>query len=412
MKRNFAYTAVSVGSRLLVGLLLFLLLARLWGPAKFGLFSFVFSFSGLLVLLVDFGFAVYLLREVAARPAEAPQLIAGGFRAKLVLTLVVLLLLTIAMLIAGQQVLPPALVVPVFLAALTMSFADFFVAPLRALGRFDLEAMLVASANAVQFAFAGTVAWHGGSVVAVAWAMVGSRALYLLLAWQADHKVVAHLRLFGPLVTGPLRTLRAAWPYGADSMLVTGWNLLDVVVVRALFGNQAVGLYSAGQKLVLGISALAPVVGNVMIPRLSSLFREGSCTFRIVAVKTGALLAGVGLVFALPLIFFADVVATHALGSRYQEIGNFLPYFGLLLFARFLGAAAGVIATAAGLQVRRVVAQLVGMGAAGTALGLSSQTGISLVGFIMIMLFATVITACMNYWNLLRSGVLKVGVGK
>ncbi|MBL8351861.1 MAG: oligosaccharide flippase family protein [Burkholderiaceae bacterium] len=409
MKRNFAYTAVSVGSRLLVGLLLFLLLARLWGPAQFGLFSFVFSYSALLVLLVDFGFAVYLLREVAARPDDAARLVAESLRAKLVLLLVAMALLIVSGWAIGPATLPPSLVAPLFMAALAMSFADFFVAPLRALGRYDLEAGLVALANVLQFVLAGTVAWHGGSPMAVGWAMLGSRLVYLALALRATRKVLPQLRLREPVAAGPLATLRRAWPYGVDGMLATAWNQLDVVAVRVLFGTQAVGVYSAGQKIVLGVSALAPVVGNVMIPRLSSLAVTKSQYFGRDAKITGGLLLAIGLFFALPLIIYPDAVASLLFGVSYRNLESILPIFGLVLIAKFLGAAAGVTATAAGLQFKRIVAQLTGMAVAVLALPLVIGVAPMLQNFVLIVLAASVVTAILNYWNVYRSGIFRIG---
>lgn len=361
MKRNFFYTAVSVGSRLLVGLLLFLLLARLWGPAQFGLFSFVFSFSALLVLVVDFGFAVYLLREVAARPDEAARLIAEALRAKLALMLMAFTLLAVAGWAIGPAALPPTLLAPLFLAALAMSFADFFVAPLRALGRYDLEAGLVTLANALQFILAGTVAWQGGSPMAVGWAMLGSRLAYLALALWATGKVVPQLRLRDRVANSPLSTLRRAWPYGVDGMLTTAWNQLDVVAVRVLFGTQAVGLYSAGQKIVLGVSALAPVVGNVMIPRLARASAQGDPRFWRIAAKTAALLIATGATFATPLLVWPDEVAGLLFGPSYAQLTTLLPLFGVVLLVRFGGAAAGVLMTSVGLQAKRVSAQVVGL---------------------------------------------------
>jgi O-antigen/teichoic acid export membrane protein len=164
MKRHFAYSLVSLGSRLLVGLVLFVILARLWGPGKFGLFTFVFSFTTLLVLLVDFGFHLYLLREVARSPSQAAVLIADSFCAKLVLvagTVAIGLCLFAAI---GPKALPPSVVFPLFLTALTLSFSELFVAPLRALGHFDQEAIVVVLANVVQFVLVGVTAWIGGRV--------------------------------------------------------------------------------------------------------------------------------------------------------------------------------------------------------------------------------------------------------
>ncbi|MDO9283974.1 MAG: oligosaccharide flippase family protein [Aquabacterium sp.] len=379
MKRNFLYTAVSVGSRLLVGLLLFLLLARLWGPAQFGLFSFVFSVSALLALLVDFGFAVYLLREVAARPDEAARLIAEAFRAKLSLMLVAIALLISVGFAVGPAALPPVLVAPLFLAALAMSFSDFFVAPLRALGRFDLEAGLVTLANALQFVLAGAVAWLGGTPTQVGWAMVASRCVYLALAWRTARKVVPLLRLRDPVAAGPLATLRRAWPYGVDGMLSTAWNQLDVVAVRMLFGTQAVGLYSAGQKIVLGVGALAPVVGNVMIPRLARASAQLDVRLWRIAGKTAALLLTIGALFAIPLLFWPREVATLLFGKNFADLRTLLPLFGVVLLIRFSGAAAGVLITAVGYQAKRVSAQVVALGLTALTLALAGDQ-ISTVG--------------------------------
>jgi O-antigen/teichoic acid export membrane protein len=408
MKRNFLYTGVSVGSRLLVGLLLFLLLARLWGPAQFGLFSFVFSVSALLVLLVDFGFALYLLREVAARPQQAAQIIAECFRAKLLLAgLAVLLALPVAWFI-GPLALPPSLLLPLFMAALAMSFSDFFIAPLRALGRFDLETGVVTVANALQFMLAAAVAWWGGSLAMVAWAMALSRCVYLALALRALRPLLPSLRLAEPLQRGPLGTLRLAWPYGLDGVLVTAWNQLDVVAVRALFGVQAVGLYSAGQKIVLGVSALAPVVGNVMIPHLSRLSAAASPRFWRAAANTGALLCAIGGMFAIPLIAWPLPLAHLLFGHAYAGLATLLPLFGGILLLRYVAASAGVVITAAGFQARRVVVQLVGLGVVAALVPVVVALHLQLVDFIRFYMLGLLSMTLGYFWWLwrLRTGRL------
>src|SRR5664279_1885775 len=172
MKRNFAYTAVSIISRLLVSTLLFLLLARAWGPGQFGIFSFVFSVSALLMLTVDFGFSTFLLREIAADADKAPELFAQGLRAKLALTAVMSTAALIAAIAFGSHTLPVELFVLLLAAALVLSFAEFCNAPLRAIGRYDLETLLATSSNMLQFLLAGGVAWLGGTPVAVAGALV------------------------------------------------------------------------------------------------------------------------------------------------------------------------------------------------------------------------------------------------
>lgn len=401
MKKNFLYTAISVGSRLLVGLLLFLLLARLWGPQDFGTFAFVFSICALLMLVVDFGFALFLMREVAAHPDQAVNLLSQSLRAKLALCLPLAMLSLLAWAILGSGTLPPSLFAALLTAALLMSFVDFFAAPLRALGRYDLETVLVTAGNTVQFLLAGGVAWAGGGVLLVALAMVASRAVFLAAAWQMLRRVVPGLRWRGG--GGAVRsTLRRVWPYGVDGMLTTAWSQLDVVAVRLLLGVQAAGLYTAGQKIVQGVSALAPVVGNVMIPRLSRQAAQRDPGFWRTASKTGLLMAGTGLFFAWPLLVWPEAIVHALFGPAYAPLAPLMPWFGLLLVVRYVGASFGLTLTAAGQQHRRLRCQLLGlvcfavMMAAGTVLAVD-------LTYIVLAMLGSFVVLTLGYAHQLRA---------
>jgi O-antigen/teichoic acid export membrane protein len=357
MTRNFALTATSVGSRLLVSTLLFLLLARIWGPEDFGTFSFVFSVSALLMLTVDFGFGTFLLREIAADSAKAPELIGQGLRVKFLLTAVMSAAAAALVVALGSHALPLTLYFLLLLAALLLSFAEYFIASLRAFGRYDLEALLATTGNAAQFLLAGSTAWLGGTPVAVAGAMVVSRIVYLVASWRTLARTVPLLRT--RQVPGNVRsTLQQLWPYGVDGALTSVWSFIDVITVRLLFGTQAVGLYAAGQKIVQGVGALAPVVGNVMIPQLARKAHiRAPDTWRVAAL-TGSLMVGIGFIFAIPLVAFPGWVTSVLFGSEFSRLADWLPWFGAILLVRYAAAGVGVILSAIGLQTKRLVGQV------------------------------------------------------
>jgi len=361
MKKNFLYTAVSIGSRLLTGLVVFVLLARIWGPADFGLFAFVFSTCALLTLVVDFGFSGYLLREVGANPAHVAPLIQNAFWVKIRLIVVLVTLATAVILIMGSAVTPPWLLMPLLLAAVALSFADFFIAPLRALGRYDLETLVVTSSNLFQFLIACGVAWRVGTPIAVAWAFAVSRVCYLVAAAYTLHQVIPALSLRQGSTEKVTATFGKVWPYGVDGILTTSWNQMDVIAVRAIYGVQAVGLYSAGQKIVQGISALAPVVGNVMIPKLSRLAKTQDTNFHSVALRTAIAMVMIGVGFAAPLIAVPEFFSHLLFGEKFADLADLLPYFGILIALKYVAAGSGVVVTAAGLQARRVKCQLMGL---------------------------------------------------
>ncbi|PKO27657.1 MAG: hypothetical protein CVU32_02345 [Betaproteobacteria bacterium HGW-Betaproteobacteria-5] len=361
MKKNFLFTAVSIGSRLLTGLVIFVLLARLWGPVDFGMFSFAFSASALLTLIVDFGFSGYILRELGAEPDSAVRLIKDAFWAKLSLLLILLVVASASGYLLGTSVFPLQLALPLLLAAIALSFADFFAAPLRALGRYDAETGIVTSTNALQFVIAGSVAWSGGSPVAVAWAFFASRMFYLALAIHVLYRVIPSLSLGKSDATAPHLTFKRVWSYGIDGALTTAWGQLDVIVVRALYGTQAVGIYAAGQKIIQGVSALAPVVGNVMIPKLARQAKSGDSRLQRTALLTAGAMLGIGSLFAAPMLAMPEQVSSFLFGEKFQGLGQLMPFFALILALKYLAAGSGIVITSAGLQAKRVISQIAAM---------------------------------------------------
>ena len=284
MKRQLLLNAVSLGSRLLSGLFIFLLLARLWGPADFGRFSFVFSLSALIALIVDFGFTNFVLREVGAQPVAGASLLRQTFWAKVWLIPAYALGAFAALFALGSDTAPIGIAVPLLLAALLLSFAEFFVAPMRALGRFDMEAAIAGAANLFHFAATAAMAWFGGTLAMVAWTFVASRFAFGVLAFMLLMRLVPGLTFSSP-GRHTRGLLRQALPYGVDGALTTLWSQLDIVVVRLLFGVQTAGLYAGGQRLVQGALSVAPVAGNVLIPKLARLAHLSDPAFHTVAAR-------------------------------------------------------------------------------------------------------------------------------
>lgn len=356
MRKYFIYTAISVASRLLVNALLFVVLARLWGPEGLGVFAFVLSTCALVMLIADFGFPTFLLREIAAYSSKASELIGQGLRLKALLTLAMVLVAIAVAVGLGQHALPVALFCPLLIATLLLSFAEYFAAPLRAIGRYDLEALLASAGNAAQFVLAGGIAWSGGTPVEVAWSILFARLLYAVASIRVLKSSVPDLG-FRALTGSVGGTWRQLWPYGIDAALTSVWSYIDVLAIRLLFGVHAVGLYAAGQKIVQGVVGLAPVVGNVMIPRLAHETQSrGRYSWRTGALTAG-LMCGIGVVFAFPLIMFPGLITTSIFGPGYSQLSHWLPWFGAVLLVRYLGAGFGTVLSAIGLQRKRLVGQ-------------------------------------------------------
>jgi O-antigen/teichoic acid export membrane protein len=276
------------------------------------------------------------------------------------------------------------------LSALLLSYSEFCLAPLRALGRYDVEAVLSMCGNTLQFALAGGVVWLGGSPTSVAIAIVGSRLVYLLACWLALARAAPMVSL-RPERGGVRSTIQTLWPYGIDSALTSAWNFVDIIAVRVLFDAQVAGLYAAGQRCIQGVLALAPIVGNVTIPGIARhAARQSGDTWRA-AAHAGIFMAGIGLAFATPMIAFPGQIVGVVFGSDFSELSEWLPWFGAILIARFSGAAFGVILTALGLQKKRITGQIMAVGSYVVCIALVDILGGGMISALAALLLAMAI---------------------
>ncbi len=70
MFRDSVFSLITTIVRLATGLVLFIVLAHVWGPERFGTFMYPFAIAGILVKVVDYGFLLQVARDLAAPVAK------------------------------------------------------------------------------------------------------------------------------------------------------------------------------------------------------------------------------------------------------------------------------------------------------------------------------------------------------
>jgi len=360
MKKNFLLTAISVLSRLSTSFLLFILFARFWGPVDYGTFAYVFSITALSVLVIEFGLQNYLLREISFKPDSATLLICDSLWLKIVfMPLYLILTLLIFNIHTDENILP--LAVPLIIATSVLSFADFFIAPLRAFDRYDLETYTVIFNNLLQLFVLVVYLFYGAGPVEIAWALVVTRIIQLIISISIVKVVINEINFKYPGFQKIKDSFLNSLHYGLDGFITTLWTQMDIILVRYIFGAHLLGLYSAGQRTIQAASALAPIIGNVMVPKLTTSSHGSKKNWKSNKRTCILIMAISGLVLSLPLIFLNELLVLQLFGSDYLGLVELLPYFGILVFVRFLASAFGILLTGAGMQSHRVGIQLLGL---------------------------------------------------
>jgi O-antigen/teichoic acid export membrane protein len=170
-----------------------------------------------------------------------------------------------------------------------------------------------------------------------------------------------------------------------------------------VFGTQIVGLYAGGQKILQGVVALAPVVGNVMIPHIARKAHDRATDTWRAAAAAGALMVGIGLIVAVPLIILPGFITHTLFGSEFSRLAEWLPWFGLILFVRYSGAAFGIVLSAIGLQKKRVLGQILAVVAYMAGMAVVRACDLSVTAALASMLTAMSLMGAVYAWHIFKA---------
>jgi O-antigen/teichoic acid export membrane protein len=346
---SFALVFTGYVLRLSAGMVVFVVLARLLGPAPFGRFSYWLAIATILTIPVNYGFNAMVLRSFGAEPQRAPEIMAEVFAAKLLLAALVIVAALLGLLLVPSA--ERIIFVALLLAQVSESFSEYYTLGFRVKGHFSRETVTASLVSIWHIAVMTSTGFLFKSVDVAALAFAGSR-----LASVALTRARA-LQSFGTIPRASLgraiATMKAGWAYAAELGLLTIYMQIDSLIINTILGSAAVGIYQAGMKLVLGGFRVAPVLAQVLLPELARSYTSKQ-NVRAQAFKTMSAFAGIGISGALVMAVGAHFITDVLFGKAFAPLAPLMPWFGLMLFAKFMETGVGLILVAHGLQNTKV----------------------------------------------------------
>ncbi len=254
----------------ILGLLVFVSMARTVGAVELGVYAFGMSLSSLAALLPRFGFERYAQRELPRAPEAFPRLWAAIVAVKVPLSAVAAAGVLMMLWLSGSTA-PKIRVVLVLLSAVLLyEFVGFHAACFRAFQRpvYEAQVRLVFSGLYVTL---GLLALRAGlGVVGIAIGLVFAGAIALAhstwLLHRRIHPIAFHV------------DSRSVWLVVVESLplfllvlVVLLYNQADVLLLSFLAGDREVGIYAAAMKI---FEATALIPGGVTGTVLPALARE------------------------------------------------------------------------------------------------------------------------------------------
>lgn len=344
---------ISTAVRLLTGIVLFILLARLWGPHDFGLFMYWVTVTSIMIMLVDYGFSPKILREVGKQPEQVSRIMGETLNAKIALACLLILFVALFSIITVQTRQDSLLMWLLLLAAIGFSFGDMICTPFRALGAFHQETKVVLLSNGLHFILVASVAYAGYGLEVVAVTFAISRIIFLVFAIHFYVKFVGSV--IWPLEKkhSAYAEIRSGWAYAIDMGFVNLYIQIDTVLIKYFLGNYQVGIYQSGTRILQGIFTFAQIINNVHVPNIAKHENEHEELKKIINRMSLEILI-LGSIGYLAFVFCAEFFQRKFFGSSYVALVELFPFFALLIASRYFTTAYSILLVGLGQQKYRI----------------------------------------------------------
>ena len=238
------------------------------GP--YGTFITVISYTAIVSVVLDLGFNVLYVREGARHPADIQRYLRNVMSLRLVMALGSLVVLAIALAIAGLS----SLLVPGFVLMVLTSYSTLLRNTLYAVQRLSYEALAVVLESAVLLGLVLIGIKINGGVTFFVWAYAGQYAFSCayfaaVLAWK---KIAVIGWQFEP-------QLLREWffqglPFALTFVLTILYFKVDQPILFAIRGQVEAGWYAAAYKPFEALLFIPMTLLSVVFPVLSVYFRE------------------------------------------------------------------------------------------------------------------------------------------
>ena len=348
--------------RMMLGLSISVIMARILGPEELGKWNYAESFFGMFLVLTTLGFDAIIVRELVKDNSKAGELLGTAIGLKFIGTL-----LAITASYIGISMLRPddSTIRSINLILATASIFQLFDV-IDYWFRSQMQSKYTVIAKNIAFIISCLIKiillLNNVSIVFVAVSahiefIVGSLLLLYFykrnkqspLGWRLNFRKAKFL-------------LANSWPLILSSSAIFVQASIDQIMIGEMLGDAAVGQYSVALRLieVLGFipvvisTAFAPIVTKSKLANEDEYKRTLSSVYRIMFILF--------LITAIPIYFLSNHIVILLYGIDYSQAGSLLSLFAIRLFFTNFGVAKSLFITNESLFKYTLITSLVGAG--------------------------------------------------
>ena len=301
-----------VGARAVAKLAVFVVIVLLWrhlGADHYGRFATMIVYVTLVGVIADLGLQTVFIRDASRDRTVFTRYLANLLSARLLLSLVALVILAAALRLLSPALFPYTL--PAFVLLLTTSYSSLLRAVFYIRGRLGYEAIAIVAESLLLLGLTIVAIEQRATWDAFLWVYAVSYLFACLFAfgvirWRWRERVAVRLE-----PTFVRRLLTAGLPLALAFTITTVYAQLDIVLLQLFKTFQVVGWYSAANKYIDAVAWVPQSAMGAVFPALSMLAAGDRRRLVFAYEKSYKMLAVLGLPLAVGVGVTADSIV-HA----------------------------------------------------------------------------------------------------
>lgn len=305
--------------RLGLGLVVWLWLARHFGPANFGLWNYATAFAALFGALAGLGLDGVVVRELVRDAHRADELVGTTLVLRLVAGLfaAAACVVVLAWLRPGQPLALAlvALNAAVFVLQGSQAIDFYFQARMRtrpAVLAINAAFVLTTAGRIVLLLADAPLLWFGVSLVAEA----ALAAVSLMLAYRLDGMSPLRWRFRTAVAQ---RLLAESWPLLLSGLAVMAYMRLDQVMLSSMAGDVEVGQFSAALRISEVWYFIPGAIVTAAFPAMMDKRARDHKEYERFVQQLYDAMAWLGVVAAVLVSLGAPWLVKHLYGAQYQQ---------------------------------------------------------------------------------------------
>jgi O-antigen/teichoic acid export membrane protein len=354
IKRNSLFAFLTQFIRLFANVVVFVLIARYYGPIEFGQFTTAHAMATIFLLIADFGFDVLLSSEIARHRHRATGLVQKYFTMKLIFAFLATCIMTITTMFQHLSESTRMLMYVFSLFVFCSALLNFFFALFKSLEQFNHETKISFIVNLGLLLMIVVLGLFHAPVVLIVVAFIFSRIIGLLLALSLARRI------------GPMQGFTFSFiskeefskisVFGFQAIFGTLFSIQDTIFLSWWSGDREVGLYQSVFRIFIISLLISDILSTTLLPVFSRLYVEKRKRWSELGRIMHKTLLYCALPIAFVLIVYSEEIVTILYGlENYREAIPILRILGLVVIVRYFVEASAINLTSSGRQSLRLV---------------------------------------------------------